>query len=421
MQVMKLGAGQQAMLDGRDGPAAAMAMRILVGMAGSEGVSEFVEITSAHIDGCLYHGASGCAFAETLRDGGGQVRVPATLNVGAMDLQRPEQVLLRGAHRDLAVRQMNAYVAMGCRPTWTCAPYQAGHRPGIGEQVAWAESNAVVFANSVLGARTNRYGDFMDICCALTGCAPLSGLHRAENRAASIVIDCSGLPAALMQRDDFYPVLGSWLGRSVGSAVALLDGLPRDVDEDRLKALGAAAASTGAVALFHVTGRTPEAPTREAALAGMPPVAEIGLTGEMLLAEHRRMNSASAAQLDVVALGSPHFSLSEFERLRELLAGRKAAVPLYACTGRHVTEQLERQGWRAELERANVMLIVDTCVVVTPVIEARGGVLMTNSGKFAHYSPALIGHEVVFGSLSECVESAVRGRVVREPGAWGVA
>lgn len=418
---MQLQPRQQTMLDGRHGAAAAMAMRILMDMARSEGVRELVEITSAHVDGCLFHGQSGCAFAEKLQAGGGQVRVPTSLNVGAMDLVRPENVLLAGESRELAVRQMNAYVAMGCSPTWTCAPYQAGHRPGLGEQVAWAESNAVVFANSVLGARTNRYGDFMDICCALTGHAPYSGLHCEENRLATIQVDCSGLPAALVSRDDFYPVLGAWLGRAVGSAVAVLDGLRGDISEDKLKALGASAASTGSVALFHIVGVTPEAPTLEQALGQRPPADAIALTGAMLLEEHRRMSTATGDQLDVVALGSPHFSLAEFGQLERALAGRRARVPIYACTGRHVIAELEKQDRRQALQDAGVHIIADTCVVVTPVIEACGGVLMTNSGKFAHYSPALIGHEVVFGSLAECIDSAAAGRVIRDPGAWAAA
>ena len=396
-----------------------MAMRILVDMARVENVSEFIPVVSAHVDGCLMHGATGCYYAEKLQTGGGAVRVPTSLNVGAMDLVRPENVLLKGDLRDLAIRQMNAYVAMGCIPSWTCAPYQAGFRPGLGEHVAWAESNAVVFANSVLGARTNRYGDFLDICCALTGYAPYSGLHLTENRFARILIDTGKIPASLKQRDDFYPVLGAWLGRETGTDIAVIKGLPAAIDEDKLKALGASAASTGAVGMFHIAGVTPEAGSVREATGGRPVETVIELTAEMLMAEHKAMNSAIGDQLDVVALGSPHFSLSEFESLKDLLNERQFKVPVYVCTGRHVLEKLEQRGWIHFFDKAKVRLIADTCVVVTPVIEAKGGVLMTNSGKFAHYSSSLIGHEVVFGSLSECVESAIAGRVVRDPFAWG--
>ncbi len=416
---MKLNPNQQAMLEGADGPACAMAMRILCAMAAVEAAPGLIEIESAHIDGCLLHGASGVGFAEKLVALGARVRVPASLNVGAMDLRRPDNVHLEEPERSLAVRLMNAYVAMGCIPSWTCAPYQVGFRPAKGTNVAWAESNAVVFANSVLGARTNRYGDFMDICCALTGLAPDSGLHRPENRLATLLLDVGEISAELQRLEVFYPVLGAWLGRVAGGEVAVIDGLRVKPTEDQLKALGAAAASTGAVGLFHITGVTPEAPTLAAALGGSSPRRSLTLTRERLVLERDRLSSARGEQLDVVAVGSPHFSLDEFSELRALLNGRRVCVPFHACTSRQVYEGLESCGWLPGLVELGINLVTDTCVVVTPVIQAERGVLMTNSGKFANYSDSLIGHQVIFGSLAECVESAVAGRVIRDASSWG--
>jgi predicted aconitase len=378
-----------------------------------------VPIESAHIDGCLLHGQSGVLFAERLVELGARVRVPSSLNVGAMDLRRPENVCSPESQQKLAVRLMNAYVAMGCTPSWTCAPYQAGFRPPLGAQIAWAESNAVVFANSVLGARTNRYGDFMDICCALTGLAPYSGLHVAENRLATIRVDVGGLPAVMRQQEAFFPVLGSWLGRVAGSDIAVIEGLPPNTTEDALKALGAAAASTGSVAMFHVVGVTPEAPTVQQALGGHPAHRTWHVTEAMMAAERDRLSTATGDRLDVVAVGSPHFSLAEFERLIDCFAGRRSLVPFHACTGRHVIGELDERGALDRLEQAGVNIVTDTCVVVTSIIPGRDGVLMTNSGKFAHYSRPLIHHDVVFGSLEDCVESAVAGRVVRDSTSWG--
>ncbi|MBT8054028.1 MAG: aconitase X catalytic domain-containing protein, partial [Gammaproteobacteria bacterium] len=386
---MRLTTEERAILDGVSGDAAAMAMRIVSEMARIQGAERLVPIRSAHIDGCLYHGKSGVDFAERLAAGQARVAVPSSLNVGALDLQHPEKILLPQRERDLARRLMNAYVAMGCIPTWTCAPYQAGCRPKAGEDVAWAESNAIVFANSVLGARTNRYGDFMDICCALTGRAPYVGLHRPENRFAKILIDTGRISSVLKQQDVLYPVLGSWLGRIAGDEIAVFDGLSDTVSEDQLKALGASAASSGGVALFHVAGVTPEASTVETALNGQPPRRRIELTPESLIAERDRMSTAGKEPLDVVAVGSPHFSVNEFAELLRLLNGRRCALPLIACTGRHVTRQLAALGWEPLLAAAGVELLVDTCVVVTTVLERSNGVLMTNSGKFAHYSPSL--------------------------------
>ena len=395
-----------------------MATRIVAESAVILGADRLIEIVSAHIDGCLYHGDSGTEFAEKLVAGGGRVAVPATLNVGALDLIHPKRVHADRHRYEMALRMMRAYEALGCRPTWTCAPYQAGHRPKLGEQVAWGESNAVAFANSVLGARTNRYGDFLDIAAAIAGRVPYAGLHLEANRRARVVLDTARLSAALKASDAFYPVLGSLLGREVGSAVAVIDGLPQGVSEDRLKALGAAAASTGAVGLFHVAGTTPEAPTLSAALGGLEPERVIRVTPQMLRSSRDSLSTTSDGRIDAIALGSPHFSADEFAELERLAAGRRFALPFYVCTGRGVLAALEAGGRLAALERQGVIAVADTCVVVTPILPPGGGVLMTNSGKFAHYTPGNTGWQVVYGSLADCVATALTGRLERDERLW---
>ena len=412
------------LLAGAGGPAAATAARLVVATAELLGAADLVAVESAHIDGCLYHGDSGVLFAERLAAGGGRVRVPATLNVGALDLLHPERVRYDAARAAMARRQMAAYEALGCRPTWTCAPYQAGHRPRLGAHVAWGESNAVAFVNSVLGARTNRLGDLLDICCALTGRAPNTGLHLTENRRAALVLDVSGLSSALKESEAFYPVLGSLVGRIAGSAVPAIAGLPPGVPEDRRKALGAAAASSGAVALFHAVGSTPEAPTLDAALqgGGGSPGERIVVTPAMVCEARDALSTAAAgtgARIDAVAIGSPHLSRAEFDALRTLAAGiPRFAVPFYACTSRAVWQDLERDGEAAALAAKGVVPVIDTCVVVAPVLPASSGVLMTNSGKFAYYAPGNTGYATVFGSLADCVASAASGVVRREEALW---
>ncbi len=209
--MLRLTDAQTAFLEGQRGSSAAAAMRIVAGTGDLLGAKRLIAISSAHIDGCLYHGDSGTEFAEFLYQGDGRVTVPTTLNVGSLDLMRPENVLLEGHRRQMAMRLMKAYVALGCQPTWTCSPYQAGHRPRPGEQVAWGESNAVAFCNSVLGARTNRYGDFLDIACAITGFAPEYGLHLEANRAARVLLRTDGISDRLKDEDVFWPVMGALL------------------------------------------------------------------------------------------------------------------------------------------------------------------------------------------------------------------
>lgn len=402
---------ERAIAGGERGEGAAMAMRIVAETARLVGAPGLIPIESAHIDGALYHGDSGTLFAERLVAGGAQTAVRATLNVGAIDLTGCSGNRLPAHEREMAGRMMTAYKALGCEPTWTCAPYQAGHRPRLGSQVAWGESNAVVFCNSVLGARTNRYGDFLDIACAISGRAPDYGLHRTEKRRATVVFDVSQIDPAFLFDAVAWPVLGNLYGRLIGESIGVISGLSFRPWEDILKAFGATAASAGSVGLFHVAGATPEAPDEATALYQAPPEERIVVTADMVRDAQRRLSTAERAdRIDAVAIGSPHLSLEEFDALRRLLNGRSVAVPIYACTGRHVLKILERDGHRRALEAAGIIIVADTCVVVTPILpEKPGAILMTNSGKFAHYAPANTGYAVLYGSMADCVESAVAG------------
>ena len=416
---LTLSSQDQAMLGGEFGDAAKMALRILSTMATVYGATELLDIESAHIDGCLYHGQSGLDFAERLVAGGAQVRVPTTLNVGAIDLMHPEQFQGTAELAERATQLMQAYQQMGCAPIWTCAPYQAMHRPAFGSQIAWAESNAIVFANSVLGARTNRYGDFIDICAALTGRAPAVGLHLTENRRGQIVFQLHGIPENLLHEDVFYPVLGYFVGANSQNRIPVIVGLPPETTEDQLKALGAAAASSGAVALFHAVGVTPEAPTLAEACQNQSPEAHIDVGLREIQATLSKLATVPDGRIEVVALGSPHFSLHEFEKLLPLVARfpPDPAIDFIVCTNRLALGALQSRGWLDQLKAAGIRVVVDTCVVVTPIVRQRG-VLMTNSGKFAHYSPGNIGLEVIFGSLEECVRSATQGSVWRNKDLW---
>lgn len=410
----------QAMLAGEHGQATQMAMRILVTMAGVYGAPRLLDIKSAHIDGCLYHGYSGLEFARRLVEGGAQVCVPTTLNVGAVDLLHPEYFQGAPETGRNAQELMQAYVQMGCRPIFTCAPYQDPQRPELGMQIAWAESNAIVFANSVLGARTNRYGDFIDICAAITGRAPANGLHLAENRRGQILFRLQDIPEKLLDEDVLFPVLGYLIGTRSGTRIPVIEGLRTQTNEDQLKALGAAAASSGVVAMFHAVGVTPEAPTLREAFHDQEPDEIIPVTLADLRDSLAHLGTVPDGEINVVALGSPHFSLDEFAQLMPLLEAYQpsSGVEFVVCTNRLVFAGLKERGWLEQLRQAGAQIVVDTCVVVTPIVHAQRGVLMTNSGKFAHYSPGNIGLQVAFGSLQECVRSAALGSVWRDEGLW---
>jgi predicted aconitase len=277
----------------------------------------------------------------------------------------------------------------------------------------------VAFANTVLGARTNRYGDFLDIACAITGRAPFYGLHTDAARRGEIVIDVSALSAALRNEDSFYPVLGALIGRLSGESVPILTGITKgQASEDRLKALCAGAASTGSTALIHIVGVTPEAATLDAALGGGVATERIEVRPAMIREVRDSLSLGSGDTVDCIALGSPHFSGAECRALLSLLNGRVSRVPIYLCTGRHGMDDLASDGTDTALAALGIEFVVDTCVVVTPILPDGGGAMMTNSAKFAHYAKGNTGHDPIFGSLSDCVESAVAGRLVRDSALW---
>jgi predicted aconitase len=417
---MQLTDAEQAMLAGEEGPAVALAMRIVTGVARAMQAPRLLEITGAHIDACVYYGQAGLDFGERLVELGGKVRVPTTLNIGLVDLLHPELSQLDEATTDAARRQMHAYAALGGRPTFTCAPYQLPFaRPAIGEQVAWAESNAIVFANSVLGARTNRYGDFIDVSAAITARVPDAGLHRTEERRARVVFDVTGLSPELLASDVLYPVLGLVVGSEAGEEIPVIVGLPPGTHEDRLKAIGAATASSGAVALFHAVGSTPEAPTLEAALQGDAPSRTVAVDGARLRATRDGLGTAGpGAPLQAVCVGTPHASQAEVARIAAALDGDLVRVPVYVNIGRDTLAALDERGEAQPLRDAGVTFVTDTCTYVTPLVREVRGLVMTSSAKWAYYAPGNVGVEVAFGGLEECIRSAVRGEVWRDDGIW---
>jgi hypothetical protein len=417
---MRLSERDRALLGGELGPGARMAATILARMAEVVGAREMLDITRAHIDATIYVGDAGLELAERLASLGARVAVPSTVNVSGLDEHHWKEWAVPADWAEKAYRQMAAYQNMGTIPIWTCAPYQTEHRPQLGEQIAWGESNAVAFANSVLGARTERYPDYLDIAAAIAGRVPAVGLHLEENRRGRIVFDLTAVPEPIASRDDFYPVLGHHVGKIAGERVPVLANLCARPTEDQLKALAAAASSSGSVALFHVVGVTPEAPTLEAALHQRPAEDTVAVTLDDLRRARRELETATGEELDLVVLGSPHFSFEEMKRLAPLLEGRERhpRVTFLVTTSRILRDLAEAAGLLRSLEAFGGRITVDTCILATPMLPKSVRRLMTNSGKYALYSPGLLGVEVAYGSLEDCVSSAVAGKVVRSPSPW---
>jgi len=410
----------QALLDGAYGKAAQVAMQIVLRMAEIQGADELLDITQAHIDGCIYTGPASLRFAEQLVQWGAKVSVPTTLNSISVDQRRWRELGVDPALGEPASALGDAYMAMGAQLSFTCAPYLLDTAPVVGEQIVWAESNAVVYANSVLGARTQKYPDFLDICIALCGRAPLAGCHLDAQRKAGLIIEVPKLDST---DDSFYPLLGYHIGSLTGRRIPLIRGLENAAPNlDDLKAFGAAFATTSAAPLFHIAGVTPEAmdPAQVQDRQAQLPVETLDAAG--LLASWRELNSARHRHVDVVSLGNPHFSLSEFAALARLCAGRRKHpdVVLAITCGRTVLAQARQAGYLEAIQAFGATLVTDTCwcMLGEPVIPPAATTLMTNSGKYAHYAPGLVGRGVHFASLAECVEAACSATASGEPPNW---
>jgi len=417
---LKLNDECKALLAGGSGKAMQFAMELVVRAANVMAARELVPVTFAHIDACFYAGQAHVDFARFMLDNGAKFAVPAWTNNGLVSLAEsksrdPLTQTARGA-KEL----MQLYAKLGCRTVWTCAPYQLPGRPNLGDHIVVGESNAVSFYNAVVGARTNKYGDYLDVACALTGYAPFAGLHTDAGRLATILFDTSAVPDALKRQDIYFHLLGTAMGQRAGKDVPAIDHLPADTGEDALKAISAAAAAAGGVEHWHGIDRTPEAATFEKAFNGKKPSRVEMITLEDLSRARRSLTSAADGPVEMVALGTPHFSFTEFAALVPLLEGRKVkgGVNLYISTSRHVRGLAAEKGWIEALEKAGAQIIVDTCTYFSPAVRGCKGRVMTNAAKWAWYAPGQLGVEVCFGSLRECAETAVQGEVWRDPAIW---
>ncbi len=412
---------EQALLEGEAGQAIRFAMQLVVNAAQIMGAQRLLPTRYLHIDACHYYGRAHLDFARFLLEHNVKFKIPAWTNTVPVSLvddevrdQADPQVLSES--RELA----NLYLQLGAKPAWTCAPYQLPDHPGFGEDIIVGESNAVAYFNSVVGARTNKYGDFLDVACGLVQRVPEAGLHTNAGRRGTYHLDISDIPETLKQTEFFCHVMGNFMGKAVGSAVPVITGLPFTTQKDSLKAIAAAAAASGGVGLFHAVGITPEAPSLEEALQHKPADVYHKVKVQELIKARDSLSSGTSGRLSMVALGTPHFSYTEFQRLLTALDGRKvdAGLIFYVTTSRFVAQLAQAKGWLEQLKQAGITVLVDTCTYFSPVVRGCKGTVMTNSAKWAYYAPGMLSVDVVFGSLQDCVESAIAGEVKRDSKLW---
>lgn len=427
--LLELSERDRALFDGAEGEALQFAMDVVVRAARVMQAPRLIDVSFSHIDACHYYGVAHVDFAQYLVDRGARFAIPAwantiPVNLTGADVRDDEDRDFKNQARKLS----RLYTELGINPVWTCAPYQLPGGPEFGDHIVGSESNAVAYYNSAVGARTNKYGDFLDVCAGLVGRVPYAGLHTDASRRGTVLFTLADIPEPLRHEDIFHHVLGYLIGREAGSGIPVIDGLPRATTKDQLKAISAAGAASGGVGLFHAVGVTPEAPTREAAFQNQPPERAVSITPAMLMNARDSLSTSRPGRLNMVAAGTPHFSYTEFEKLVPLMAGRKVHpdVAFYVSTNRHVRDLARAKGWIEILETTGIRVVVDTCTYFHPAVRRCQGRVMTNSAKWAYYAPGMLPVEVAFGSLAECAESAVRGEVWRDSalwhdGAWGGA
>ncbi|MBO9629668.1 MAG: DUF521 domain-containing protein [Shinella sp.] len=409
---LELTENDRAMLEGRDGIAVQLALRITVAMAAQQGAEKLIDVVQGHIDGCIYASPANLTFAEKMADMGAKVRVPTTMNAISVDRANWEKQGVPLDFGDPAARLADSYVRMGCRPTFTCSPYLLDSAPKTGEAIAWAESNAVIFANTVLGARTAKHPDFLDLCIALTGRAPLSGVYLDEHRKAKRVIDVE-MPENV--DDAFWPIVGYLAGRAAPDRIPLLRGLAAArPTQDDLKALCAAFGTTSAAPMLHIEGVTPEADGIAADTADHTTM----MRADMI--DVWTMFNDGPAEVELIAIGSPHASASECRALADALGDRKRHpdVTVIVTAGRDVIAESGDVLTRLRASGVQVLPDLCWCSISEPVFPTKTRALITNSGKYAHYGPGLSGRTVRFGNLADCIEAALTGRVPPRLPAW---
>jgi predicted aconitase len=292
----------------------------------------------------------------------------------------------------------------------TCTPYQVGNVPVFGEHCAWMESSAVVYVNSLLGARTNVEGAQSTAAASLVGRIPYWGLHIPEKRRATHHVEVE------IEVDDMmdWGLLGYWVGEQVQEAIPVLTGLMRAGELRKFKHFGAAAATSGAVEMYHVPGRTPEAPTFEAATGGRPPEVTLRYGAAERRQAYEHLNSATDPDIDFIMLGCPHNSLDQLRLIARLLEGKRvsANTDLWIFTPSAIRTVARSMGYEAIIEAAGGKLMSDSCPALSRVSPEGVKVVATDSAKQAHYLPATLGYQVWFGRVEEVIASAVAGRWV---------
>jgi len=385
---------EEKMLAGDEGYAVQKNMQILTALGDIFGAEKMIPVSSVQVAGVSYYnlGDAGLEYLETLAAKAARTRVKTTLNPAGMDLENWRELGIEEEFARKQERVIQAFVKMGVIPSCTCTPYLVGNEPARGDHIAWSESSAVTYANSILGAMTNREGGPSALAAAITGRTPAYGMHVEENRKPKVRVK---VDTKLRDVPDFG-ALGYAVGKKIGPKIPLFEGI-EDSPLEQLKSLCASIATYGGTALFHISDGTRDG----------TPTETITITRADIEAALRALND-EAAEVDFVALGCPHCTLDEIKAIADLLEGRKVTREFWICTARQIMEEAEKTGDAQRIRKAGAKFACDTCMAVAP-LKGRFNVLATDSAKACYYGRGTNNFKTRIGSVEECVNAAVTG------------
>jgi len=396
---MNLTEKEQRMLDGEEGYAVRKSMEILVALGDIYGAESLIKVGSVQVAGVSYHnlGDAGLEFLNELAKDG-KVKVLTTLNPAGMDLENWRQL---GISEEFAQKQnlvIDAFRKMGILISCTCTPYLIGNLPRYGEHIAWSESSAVTFANSVIGARTNREGGPSALAAAFVGKTPCYGLHLNENRAPDIHVQVNAKLAKLSD----WGALGYSIGKKAENKIPYITGI-KDTELDELKSFCASVVTYGSKPLFYMKGITP------ASESYSPPQETVTIEDKDLKEAYENIND-EVTDIDFVCVGCPHCSIKEIAQIAELLKDKRIAAntELWVATSRTAKQLADKRGYTEIIELAGGKFACDTCMAVAP-LKGRFKALATTSAKGCFYSRQN-NMKTKMGGLDECIEAAVTGK-----------
>ncbi|MFH1126781.1 MAG: aconitase X catalytic domain-containing protein [archaeon] len=392
---MHLTKEEKECLDGKHGNAARKSMEILKALGDIYGAERLIPVTSVQVAGVSYDnlGDAGLQYLEELAKDG-KVKVKTTLNPAGMDLRDWKKLGISDGFAEKQHKVLKAFEKLGIETTATCTPYLVGNKPGFGDHIAWSESSAVCYSNSVLGAKTNREGGPSALAAAIIGKTPMYGLHLERERQAKITVR---VLAKIETLDDFS-VLGYAIGRKIGNKIPYIKGI-KHAGRDQLKMFCASIATYGGTALFHMEGITPEKTEI--------PKEEEEITKEEIDAAKSALNDDCA--VDFVALGCPHASLDELKDIAVMLKGKKVKLATWISTARKTLDAAEKLGIAKDIESSGAIIAADTCMAVAP-LKGRFTCMATNSAKACFYGHGKNSFKTRFGSTRQCIDAAVSGK-----------